>query len=335
MVNRNDVARHAGVSTAVVSYVMNGGPRAVSAEARAKVEAAVRELGYRPNGLARALKLQRTAVLGIVVPDSSNPYFAELARAIEEAAYAQGMTLLLGNSAEDPAREHAYLTTFLGGRVDGILVVSSSRSPDIIELLDQSGLPAVFVDRSPVGTPHSAIEVDNRAGGREAMAHLLEHGHRDITVLVGPSAESDERMAGALEAVAGLDDVAVSQRSVVRFSRAAAYAAAREILASDDRPSAIFTVADELAIGVLRAAADAGLHVPEDLAVVSFDGIPEAAFTSPGLSTIGQPFARIARESVGLLLAMVDSAVPPQRIVLPVALIRRGSCGCPDDLHVI
>src|SRR5690625_4245173 len=103
---------------------MNGGPRAVAPDTRARVEAAVRKLGYRPNGLARALKLRRTAVLGIVVPDSSNPYFAELARAIEEAAYAHGMTLLLGNSAEDPVRELAYLGTFLNGRVDGILVVS-------------------------------------------------------------------------------------------------------------------------------------------------------------------------------------------------------------------
>ncbi|SFN43878.1 LacI family DNA-binding transcriptional regulator [Mycetocola miduiensis] len=334
MVNRNDVARLAGVSTAVVSYVMNGGPRVVSAESRAKVEAAVRELGYRPNGLARALKLQRTAVLGIVVPDSSNPYFAELARAIEEAAYAQGMTLLLGNSAEDPARELAYLSTFLNGRVDGILIVSSSRSPDIIDLLDRSGLPSVFVDRSPVGNQHSAIEVDNRAGGREAVAHLLEHGHRNVTVVVGPSAQSDERMKGALEAVVGRDDVIVRQTSSVRFARSAGYAAGREILATDDRPSAVFTVADELAIGVLRAAADSGLRVPEDLAVVSFDGIPEAAFTAPGLSTIGQPFERIAQEAVGLLMAMVDSDVPPQCVVLPVALIRRGSCGCPDDLHI-
>lgn len=334
MVNRNDVARKAAVSTAVVSYVMNGGPRAVSAATRARVQAAVDELGYRPNALARALKLRRTAVLGIVVPDSSNPYFAELARAVEDAAFAQGMTLILGNSAEDPARELAYISTFLNGRVDGILIISSSRSPEVLELLEASGLPVVFVDRAPADTRYSAIEVDNRGGGRLAMDHLLEHGHRKIAVMSGPSPQAEVRLLGALSAIADRPDVELATTDPVPFTRRASHQAALDLLDRIDRPSAIFTVADEQAIGVLRAAADLKIRVPEELAVVSFDGIPEAAFTVPGLSTVGQPFTRMAQEAVVLLTELVESDRNPHREVLPVELIRRGSCGCPDDLHL-
>ncbi len=334
MVNRNDVARHAGVSTAVVSYVMNGGPRAVSPETRARVEAAVQELGYRPNALARALKLQRTGVLGIVVPDSSNPYFAELARAVEEAAYEKGMTLLLGNSAEDNAREMTYVSTFLNARVDGMLMISSSNSPEIVRLLEESALPVVYVDRAPAGDQHSAIEVDNRSGGREAVAHLLEHGHRRLAMVSGPSPQAEQRRLGALEAITARPDAELTIVDDVPFTRRAGHAAALKLLARADRPTAIFSVTDRQAIGVLRAAADLGLRVPDDVAVVSFDGIPEAAYTTPGLSTIGQPFAQIAGESVSLLLALLDSAKPPRRTVLPVSLIRRGSCGCPDPSNL-
>ncbi|RIQ22863.1 LacI family DNA-binding transcriptional regulator [Jiangella rhizosphaerae] len=333
MVNRNDVARHAGVSVAVVSYVLNDGPRPVSAATRAKVLDAVRELDYRPNRVASALRSRRTWSIGLVVPDNSNPFFAQLAHAIEDDAFARGYSLLLGNASGDRAREQTYLETFQDRQVDGLIVVSNRPTAELARAVE-GGVPLVVVSDHPVaGLPAvSTVKADNAGGARLVTEHLLGHGHRRIGCVLGPrdSAPSGERYAGwrqALEA-AGVapDDGLVRWTS---FSRSSGHLAGIELLSRDEPPTAVFAATDHQAFGVLRAAADLGLNVPGDVAVMGFDGIAEADYSVPRLATAKQPITDMAARAVELLLRERHGGTEVHE-VFPMTLLTRGSCGCPD-----
>jgi LacI family transcriptional regulator len=334
MVTRDEVARRAGTSSAVVSYVLNNGPRPVSPATRARVLAAIEELGYRPNAVARSLRARRTWTLGLVVPDNSNPFFAEFARAIEDVAFEHGYTLLLGNAMQDDTREASYIRTFLDRQVDGLLLISVGQGAVTMQALGGSQTPLVIVDRLLPGVRAATITVDNQAGGYLATRHLLEHGHTRIGCLSGPSdlTPSAERHRGWARALseAGLRRPATLQARS-DFSRHGGYLAARELLRRRQPPTALFALTDQQGIGALRAAAELGVRVPDELAIVSFDGIPESGFTIPGLSTMQQPIEAMARRAVDRLLQLL--AQPdgqPTHDVFPVELLRRGSCGCAD-----
>jgi LacI family transcriptional regulator len=339
MVTRDDVARMAGTSTAVVSYVVNNGPRRVSDKTRAKVLAAIDELGYRPNGFARALRSTRSRLLGLVLPDNSNPFFAELARVIEDEAFRRGYLLLLGNSTENDERQAAYVREFLELRVEGLLLISAAhgqRNADLTLSLDElqgTRIRTVVLDRSITGLHAAYLTVDNFGGGYLATRHLLEHGHSDVTCLAGPEGAhpAESRTRGWRRAMreAGL---APRPDLLVRspFRRESGYQVMRELLRDARPPAAVFTESDEQAIGVLRATSECGIRVPEDLALVSFDGIPEAAFTWPQLTTVAQPFEELGRRAVELALSDTDFD-GELRVRLPVRLTIGESCGCPRD----
>lgn len=338
MVTRDDVARLAQTSSAVVSYVINGGPRSVAAPTRERVLAAIEELGYRPNAVARALRAASTTVLGLVVPDIANPFFAELASAIENEAFQQGYTLFLGSSMRDDDRQASYLQAFLEHQVQGLLLIgatehSGGRIPPATEAaLRAAGVPLVCLDRMPEGLDASALVVDNADGGFQATRHLLEHGHAEIGTLTGPPhlSTSRERSKGWAKALrqAGIDPK--SQVSVsAEFDRHAAYESARELLRRSDRPRALFVQSDEQAIGVLHAAAAEGVRVPRDLAVVSFDGIRESRLTHPALTTVQQPVDLAGRRAVEMVVERIRGEATTQvNESLPVSLIVRESCGC-------
>jgi LacI family transcriptional regulator len=333
VVRRADVARLAGTSPAVVSYVLNEGPRPVAPKTRARVIAAVEQLGYRPNGIARALRTNRTMTLGLVVPDTANPFFAEVARAVEDAAFAEGYTLLIGNANEDKARQTAYLRTFLDRQVDGLLVVPAGQSTGLAEV-EQVGKPCVLVDRDLDGIDTlPRVLVDNRRGASLATGHLIEHGRRRICCIAGPAGmmPSTDRVAGWEEAIeqAGLP-LGVSPIRHVPFGRHAGYRAALELVASHP-VDAFFVASDEQALGALRAIHESGRRCPDDVAVVSFDGIAASAYSTPAVTTVVQPFASLGAVAVRRLLErMSDPSSPPVTSILPVRLQRRGSCGCED-----
>ena len=180
-VTRNDVARRARVSPGVVSYVLNDGPRPVAKETRKRVLDAVKELGYRPDGLARSLRIGRTRTLGLVLPDASNPFFAELARAIENAAYARGHAVMVCNSADDSTREHTYIQSLADRRIDGLILISATSSQDLSDVTGIS-IPVVALDRSPDESPISTIRSDNEHGAYLGATHLHlgvdEHRYR-------------------------------------------------------------------------------------------------------------------------------------------------------------
>lgn len=331
---RDDVARMAGTSTAVVSYVVNGGPRRVSPATRERVEKAIAELDYRPNALARSLRARRTLAIGLIVPDMANPFFGELARSVEDHGFEAGNALLVGNSMGSEERERLYVELFLEYRIGGLILVPVGDGRSSADRLRRSAVPVVALDRYVHGLAAPTIVPDNVEGAAAATAHLLEHGHGVVACMAGPVGltSAEERVEGwarALDRAA----VPVPRRTVVRtaFDRAAGYHAAIDLLGGRDRPSALFVASDEQAFGVLRAAAHLGVRVPDDLAVVGFDGLEQGAFTVPGLTTMRQDMTAAGELAVRTLAGGAHKQ-PGGTVRLPVRLCRRGSCGCQDQL---
>lgn len=335
-VTRDDVARRAGVSVATVSYVLNSGPRGVSEDKRQRVRRAVEELQYRPNAIARSLRARRTFILGLVVPDTANPYFAQLSRAVEEAAAGRGYQVVVSNAAERPDREAAQIEALLRLQVDGLLWVPAdlrgaarqARAPSIPTVLIDRALPSRGSGRAA-----DVISSDHVAGGRLAAAHLIGLGHQRIAVLAGPEdhLHARQRLRGAREALsaAGLS-LPSSQVAYGDFDypSGAAIAARWAAQPAGSRPTAIICGNDAMAIGALSALAGAGVRVPADVSVTGYDDVPQAAYTVPPLSTVAQRAGDIAVQAVERLLSRVESpaaAARPAQTILPVRFIERKS----------
>lgn len=327
-VTRADVARAAGVSPAVVSYVLRPGLRPVAPETRERVLAAVERLGYRPNAVAQALRGGPTSSIGMLVPDHTNPFFAELASAVEDLAFARGYVLLMGSTADDEEREAAYVRTFVDRRVDALLVVAARSHPELA-IAAGAGVPVVVLDRVPEGTGVSTVRTDGVSGAAVATRHLLDRGHAVIGAIAGPEhlTVTDDRLAGWRAALveAGLphgDDLV----GHAPFTRAGGEDAALALLAARPDVTAVFVSSDVQAAGVLSACARLGRAVPRDLAVVAFDGTRIAPHTQPPLTVVQQPVEQIARLAVDRLLARTGGGpAEPTHDVLATELVVRGS----------
>ncbi|WP_426007313.1 LacI family DNA-binding transcriptional regulator [Paenarthrobacter sp. NyZ202] len=332
-VTRNDVAAAAGVSPSVVSYVLNGGPRPVSVAARQRVLDAVSLLGYRPNGLARSLKTGQTNTLGLILPDASNPFFAELARGIEDRAYEAGKSVLVCNSADDTVRERFYLETLVEKRVDGIILVSASWDEDLSDVLSRK-VPVVTMDRYRAESQVSTVLFDNEHAGYEVTRHLLGHGHRRLALISGPRTApvSSERLEGCRQAMGpGAEALLVVHDTA--FSLAGGYRAAESLLSGTDTPTAIVCSSDVQAIGASAALRNHGMRIPEDVALGSIDGTALAEYSSPSLTAVAQPIARMADLAVQSVLGREAKA----HHTLKGMLLIGKSCGCqpgPRPTHV-
>ena len=330
-VTREEVANLAGTSTAVVSYVINNGPRPVSEETRRRVLDAVKQTGYRPNGIAKALAAGSSRTFGLVVPDISNPFFAAVAHAVEDEVFDAGMVLLLGDAAESKDRESEILGIFQQQQVDGLLFIGTDNHPHV-HTIASAGTPVVVLDRVDEDHAAASVVVNNIAGAEAATVHLIGHGYRDIAYIGGPEGIStaEDRKAGWLRAMesAGL---AVRAEWVIQadFSRAGGLEAGRLLLSRDTLPRAVFAANDQQAIGLLRVAYETGIRVPEDLAVFTFDGTADAEFSAPPLSTIRQPIEEIARAAVRLLLNR--DVAGTRRLTCDFEIVLRRSCGCGQD----
>src|SRR3989442_9928832 len=257
-VTRDDVARRAGVSPGVVSSVLTEGPRAVSGEKRARVLAAIAELGYRRDAVAAALSSRRSNTLGLLLPDATNPFFADLAGRIEDAAFAKGYTVLIGNAAEDRAREARYLEAFLAHRVDGVIAILADLAAPLPAPLAQLSGRVVLLDRVPRDWGGPAVAADNRVGGRLAAERLVKTGRRRLAVLAGPTnfAHVSDRVEGFEAALPRGTTCAVVPAAAFDF---AAGRAAMAAALDRGRPDGVFCCTDSLAIGALAALAAAGL----------------------------------------------------------------------------
>jgi LacI family transcriptional regulator len=340
-----DVARRAGVSTATVSRVLAGLPGA-RPDTRDRVFGAARELGYRPSGVARSLKLRTTRTLGLIITDIENPFFPQLVRAVEDVAREHGFALLLCNATEDPDREASYLDLLVDRRVDGVVIAVSGLDARHREWLAQPPLPVVLVNTVAPGMPHPSITSDNVDGGRQAAAHLLDLGHRRIGVLTaGPrNAAAPDRLDGVRRGLVdgGLDPDSVT---VVVGEPGVGGGEAAFCRLTEEAPDTTAVVAynDLMAIGAMRAIRASGRSVPGDISVVGFDDIAIAAYTDPPLTTIRQAIGDLGRWAVDRLVERIAGAAatdgrggaarPESSVtVLPVRLVARGSSGPPPDV---
>lgn len=323
---RRDVARLAGVSDAVVSYTLNGGAP-VAPDTRLRVLAAVAELGYRPNQAARALRSGSARTLVLAVPDVadpvfSNPFFAEFAAAIESVARERGYALSTTATTFSPEGLRSRFEEFAARMVDGVLVLSSGVADR--DAIDPVGLPWVDLNVSAAREGVASVGTDLRTGAELATEHLLDHG-RTRVAFVGQADVGEPRHAGWLAACRSRG---VPPGRVVAggYTREGGYAAGLRIaddLTTGDGPDAVFAASDRTAVGVLRAFHERDVRVPEDVAVVAFDGSWEAEYTWPPLSTVRQPVESMAEAAVRGLL---DGSAPTHR-QFPVELVIRASCG--------
>jgi len=309
-ITRNDVARYAGVSPSTVSYVINNGPRSVSDETRQRVLQAIDTLGYRPNAVARNLRRQSTNTIGLILPDTCNTYFAEVAEGIESVAYENDYMVVLCNSDYQLDRELSYVDHLLSERAAGIIIVPATSSTKALELLLGSGIPTVSLDRVVEGINVPFIVANNFRGGYLATQYLISLGHTRIGCISRPVdlTHATERVKGYLAALkdAGITpDPSWMARGGYRLANGKK--AMHSLLDLAHPPTAVFCYNDMMAIGALRCAHEQGLCVPADLSIVGFDDIVESGFTCPALTTIHQDKHEMGRRGMKLLLKLIEN----------------------------
>jgi LacI family transcriptional regulator len=322
----NDVATKAGVSTATVSRALNG-KSTVDPGLAARVLEAAAELGYQPNGPARNLRRQETAVLALIISDVENPFFTSIARGVEDVAQAVGYSVVLCNSDENPDKERRYIDVAIQERVAGV-VLSPTGMGTNVDVLADHGTPLVAVDR-PLPEAADMVLVDTRQAAKEATTHLITQGYRQVGCITGPLGirTADDRLAGYRDATR-----TAKRRYSAKFVRRTGYRAdgARratfDLLTQAERPDALLVANSTMAIGVLDALSEMGLRLGKDVGVVAFDDAPWAPLVNPPLSVVSQPAYEIGKVAAQLLLARIaDSSRAPTTTTLSATLITRGS----------
>ncbi|MGF1236549.1 LacI family DNA-binding transcriptional regulator [Streptomyces sp. 2-6] len=330
-----DVAALAGVSIRTVSNVVSGtGP--VAEATRARVQAALDELGYRPNLAARNLRAGRTGLIGLVIPELHSPYFGELAGLIVEAARQRSWTVAIDQTYGDGEAERRLLEGTGGRVVDGLVISPWSLRPEELTARARD-LPLVLLGEQPAPGLADRVAVDSVLAADEATTHLLRTGRRRIAA-IGPqphlhNGTARQRLEGHLRALrrAGLEPEEALRRPVRSLHRRDGAEAMTALLDSGARPDAVFAFSDELALGALHVAHERGLRVPEDLSLVGFDGIEDGRYAHPPLTTVVPDKKQIAERALQCLADRIHgpaSQVPPLDVVVPHRLEVRGST-CP------
>ena len=329
MATIKDVAALAGISYTTVSHVLNK-TRPVSEPVRLKVEAAIAQLDYVPSAVARSLKARSTCTIGLLIPNGINPYFAELARGIEDHCERNGFCVILCNSDDNPEKQRSYLRVLLEKRVDGLIVSSVDGDVSFAGGLAEVRTPLVVVDRELEGIEADMVRIDHEQGAYLATRHLLDLGHRHIACIGGPvdTLVAEMRQAGYRRAMleAGLE-VLPGWAVNSEFTSPAGYEAAVSLL-SHQPPTAIFAGNDVIAIGVLRAAAERNVAVPRDLSVVGFDDIQMSRYVYPALTTVGQSIRQLGETAAEMLLSRIaapDTAPIRKRLVTPNVVVREST----------
>lgn len=330
-----DVARHAGVSIATVSHVINH-TRPVSDELKQRVQEAMTTLGYQRNPMARALRSKQSLTIGVIVPDNTNPFFTEITRGIEDISLQNEYSVITCDSRGDLSREAMHTRNLRGKQVDGIIFVAAGGGETHIQQLVDREVPVVMVERDPYDLRVDAVMISNMRGAELATQHLLDLGHRRIACITGPQRVTlrSERLQGFRDRLAAAG-IALPDAYVVdgNFASDIGYLVARDLLALPERPTAIFAFNDLMAMGVLLAAQEAGLRVPEDLSVVGFDDIFLAAYTVPPLTTIRLPVHEMGQMAMEMLLNRIENRdAPLARKTLEIDLIvRKSTAAAPDS----
>lgn len=308
----------------------------VSQATKERVEAAIAQLGYVPNTLARSLRFKQTKTLALVVTDITNPFFTTISRGVEDVASEQGFSVIFCNTDESEAKQEKYLIMLVQKRVDGVLLVPAASSGRPVRYLREHGVPVVVLDRRVPDCAVDSVRCDSVQGACELTRLLLELGHRTIAVLSGPATVSTaaDRVAGCRKALAeaGLGEEA-APAYYDEYSQAGGYRMARQALAAAPRPTAFFAANNFIAVGAHRALREAGLRVPEDVAMVAFDDLPGGLVTEAFFTVVAQPAYEMGQVATRRLLDRLAGTGPAecQEIILPTRVIMGRSLGPPRD----
>ena len=335
MTTIKEIAQRAGVSIGTVSNVING-TAAVSDRRRERVQAAIQELDYHPNQVARSLKIRRTGMVGMIISDITNPFFPQLVRGAEDALLKQQNLLITFNTDDRLEREQHIFSVLRAHRVDGVLVVVAPGDSQAVHIQDarKAGLPIVCLDRVPPGLEIDIVSVDNVGGTRQCIEHLLAQGHREIAIITGPVAleTARERLQGYSEAL-GQAGIPVRKEWIREgdFRADSGYRLGKELLSTPTRPTALFVSNNTMTLGVLRALEECGVRCPEEIALAMFDDLPLTDSFHPHLTAVAQPAYAIGYRGAELLLERIEKkseGQPPLKIQLPTELkIRESSTG--------
>ncbi|WP_455661135.1 catabolite control protein A [Pradoshia sp.] len=324
-----DVAREANVSMATVSRVVNGNPN-VKPATRKKVNDVIERLGYRPNAVARGLASKKTTTVGVIIPDISSIFYAELARGIEDIATMYKYNIILSNSDANQEKELHLIQTMLGKQVDGVVFMSSNITEEHIEELKKSPVPVVLAGTVEDTEQIPSVNIDYRQAVKDAVAFFKENGHERIAVVTGPSTDAitvKEILPGYREALetAGLsfnEDYVVETDT----SYDSGIEALNQMADLNERPTAIYVCSDEAALGIIHAAYDRGIQIPDELEVISSDNTRLSLMVRPRLSTIVQPLYDIGAVSMRLLTKLMNKEeVEESTVILPHRLELRDS----------
>lgn len=306
-----DVAREAGVSTATVSHVLNN-TRFVSDEVRARVMSAVEQCHYYPNAHARSLASGKSRIIGLVISDISNPFFPELVKSIETAAFEHGYDVMLSNTNYETERTSHYVQRFIERKVAGVAVMTSEMDKNLVDELARREVPVVFLDVGEVGLHMSNLHVDYEEGIRQAILHLVELGHQRIAYISGTTSlrSSKRRLEAFRRTIRELfpDESELIFHGNLKVD--GGKQAASEILTKEKNnlPTAIVAANDLTAIGAISEFEAAGLHVPSDISIVGFDDIAFAGLTKPALTTVKLPLEELGRCAVEALMNNLESS---------------------------
>ncbi|EGQ9890948.1 substrate-binding domain-containing protein [Vibrio cholerae] len=318
MATMKDIARLAGVSTSTVSHVINKS-RFVSDEIAERVNNAAQQLNYAPSALARSLKMNRTQTIGMLVTTSTNPFFGEVVKGVERSCYHKGYNLILCNTEGDNQRMKASINTLLQKRVDGLLLMCSTLEGERLDVFDRyPDIPVVVMDWGPILFASDKIQDNSLQGGYMAAKHLIECGHKEIGCITGPLIrhQAQMRYEGYKRALAEAG-IAINPDWIVEsdFECEGGYQAFEKLYERGKLPSALFVCNDMMAMGVIQAASQRGLRVPDDLSLIGYDDVHIAKFMTPALTTIHQPKYRLGKAAVDTLLYRLENPDTTTQVV--------------------
>ena len=326
----HDVARLAGVAPITVSRVINNSGY-VSDKTRERVQAAIDELGYVPNIIARSLRSKRTNTLALVITDITNPFFTSLARGVEDTASDAGFNVIFCNTDESIQEEEKYVNLLLQKQVDGILLVPAHSASPSIKLIQEQGTPVVILDRKVFNAKVDVVRCDSELGAYQLTRLLIEKGHCTIAIFSGPEGVStaEDRVKGYWRA---MTEAGIANPGLVfygLYTQASGYENAQRALALSPRPTAFFAGNNFIASGALKAFQEVGMKIPDDFSMVTFDDLPLPIMAEPILTVVRQPAYEMGRRGTQLLLARLSGEAPKKssEILLPIEIVVRQSTG--------
>ena len=331
MTNIRDVAKLAGVAPITVSRVINGAG-SVTEDTCQRVQHAIDQLHYVPNSLARSLRSRQSHTIALIVSDITNPFWTTIARGVEDTAAENDYRTILCNTDENPAKETNYLNLLVERRVDGAIIAPATREKKRLVLLTQLQVPCVLIDRRVDGFKADRVYGDSRTGARQLIDHLVDLGHRRIALINGPKtiSSAQDRAAGYREALEA-HGLAVEDDLIFQgdFKQESGRRLTQQILVRDQRPTAIFAANNFIALGVLQALQEAGLRVPEEMALVCIDDVPYLSAIDPLLTVAAQPAYEMGEAAARLLVERLTTyrTGKAREVILPTQLIIRRSCG--------